>query len=811
MDRTTADRKREMNYAAIVTPDEMQDRHAWLEQALGALRRTPTCEPRAEVKAVKQGWGTLQVGRSVSKGPLCLQGQTYAKGFGTHADSVIEILLPAPGVRLTGLAGIDDNAGTRANAKDLVFSVEACGREVWKSGAQTPGAAPARVDADLGGCREIRLRATGHINFGHADWVDLQVTLADGSRARLGQPTETGECHSFTYDGRPSTEILRTWILTEETPPVASGWRLRRLTRTDPATGLQAIVEMKEYADFPVVEWLVRFRNTGARDTPILEAVRSLDVAMPADGLLHYHTGEYGAADGYEPHRAPLTPGVDLAFAPDGGRPTNRAWPYYNLEYAAEKRGVITVVGWSGQWASRFQASDVGVRITAGQELTHFRLQPGEEVRTPLSVLMFWRGDRVRAQNLWRRWMMACNLPRTGGNLPAPMLPAYTGRWFAEMALATTETQNAFVDRYVEEGIELDYWWMDAGWYPCDGQWWNTGTWEPDAKRFPKGLREVSDYARTKEMKTLVWFEPERVAEGTWLARVHPEWLLGCLLNLGHPDALHWLIEHVCRTIREQGIDFYRQDFNMEPLTYWRANDAPDRQGITEIRHIEGYLTFWTELRRRFPDMLIDSCASGGRRNDLETMRLSVPLHKTDYNYADLPVKQAFHHSLALWLPYFGAYDMSLDGDRVDTYAFRSSLAPMTMLTEDLRRRDVDWRPLRKLTEEWRQVTDTEYFYGDYYPLTAYSRTEDQTIAWQFNRPDLGQGVVQAFRRKESPFEAARFRIHGLEPAAIYRITDIDEPGREIELSGQTLAESGLPVAMPQAPMAKVILYTRKT
>jgi alpha-galactosidase len=91
-------------------------------------------------------------------------------------------------------------------------------------------------------------------------------------------------------------------------------------------------------------------------------------------------------------------------------------------------------------------------------------------------------------------------------------------------------------------------------------------------------------------------FEPERVRDGTWLDRNHPEWLLhngassNRLLDLGNEEARQWLTEHVTRLIREQGIDLYRQDFNMEPLPYWRAKDTPDRQGITEIKHVTGYL-----------------------------------------------------------------------------------------------------------------------------------------------------------------------------------------------------------------------------
>ena len=139
-------------------------------------------------------------------------------------------------------------------------------------------------------------------------------------------------------------------------------------------------------------------------------------------------------------------------------------------------------------------------------------------------------------------------------------------------------------------------------------------------------------------MKLVVWFEPERVTAGTWLAENHPEWVLGgkrrrAARTSATRRPAKWLTDHIDQMITEQGIDLYRQDFNMDPLGYWRGNDAPDRQGITEIRHVEGYLAYWDELRRRHPDMPIDTCASGGRRNDLETLRRAVPLLRSDYRF----------------------------------------------------------------------------------------------------------------------------------------------------------------------------------
>jgi alpha-galactosidase len=145
----------------------------------------------------------------------------------------------------------------------------------------------------------------------------------------------------------------------------------------------------------------------------------------------------------------------------------------------------------------------------------------------------------------------------------------------------------------------------------------------------------------------------------------------------------------------------------MSPIDYWRGNDAPDRQGITENFHVQGYLAYWDELRKRNPQLIIDSCASGGRRNDLETMRRAIPLHPTDYNYADLSAKQAFHHSLSQWIPYYGSNTVPIDS--VDPYAIRSGHALGMVLGYDMRRTELDYTLLAKLATQWRTIIKCYY------------------------------------------------------------------------------------------------------
>lgn len=618
----------------------------------------------------------------------------------------------------------------------------------------------------------------------------------------------------FVFGEKSSDELFAAWPLERQSRGLPGGRTQHVLTWKDPASNLEVRCVAVDYSDFPALEWTLYFKNSGSQDTPLLENIQAIDVRLEreAEGeyVLRGHRGDTSAANLYEPLEYVLAPGVSQRFAPVGGRGTNHAFPYYNLAQARGEQaieGLILAVGWPGQWSASFIRDEQrGLQITAGQELTHLVLRPGEEIRSPLIALLFWQGGDVqRSQNLWRRWMIAHNLPRTSdGKLPPPIMPGNTSLQFNEMCNASEESQKYFIDRYVQERVGIDYWWMDAGWYPCDG-WPQTGTWEPDLKRFPGGLRSISDHARAKGIKTLVWFEPERVAGGTWLADNHPEWLLGGrLLNLGNPAARQWLTDHVDRLLSEQGIDLYRQDFNMDPLHDWRHNDPPDRQGMTENLHVQGYLAYWDALRQRHPNLIIDSCASGGRRNDLETMRRAVPLHPTDYNYTHLAAKQAFHHSLFQWLPYFGSNTMPIDS--VDAYGFRSGHAMGVVLGYDMRRQDLDYDLLRKLTAEVPSVT--RYYYGDYYPLTPYSLAEDAWIAWQFHQSETNEGVVEVFRRPRSPETQMALPLRGLDSAAVYQWQSTDEQLAR-RARGSDLAQAGLPVNLARRPQAATILYRR--
>ena len=757
--------------------------------------------------------------------PLLIGSRQYRGGIHFCCGKVV-VHLPQAARSFEAVVGADSNRDDMGfgGRGSFILSVEARGSELYHSEVMHEGMAGVPVIVNLGGAKEftLELKPVGARNpwdrdqWDQADWAEARVTLEDGCSLALadlptGPPPATytvGPPFTFRYGGRPSSELLKTWEFSRSERRLDSDRTEYVLTYRDPKTDLVVRCEAIAYADFPTVEWTVYFKNEGTKDTPILEKIRALDTQFErhpeGEFILHHVKGSQSTPTDFQPLEIPLEPRADEHILAASGRTTSQQLSYFNVEWPGQ--GVIIALGWPGDWAAQFSRDEgTGLRVRAGQELTHFKLLPGEQVRGPLVAMQFYDGDWLSAQNVWRRWMIAHNLPRTGGKLPPPQLAAEPGIVTNIMMDGNETNMRELLGRYLEERIPLDYWWMDAGWYPIRTGWKNTGTWEPDPQRFPRGLRAITDYAHSNRIKSIVWFDVERVAPGTWLYEKHPELLLGQegqekLLYLGNPDAWHWLVDHVSELIKEQGIDFYRQDLNFDPLPIWRANDAEDRQGITEIRHVTGYLAYWDELRRRFPNLRIDTCSGGGGRDDLESLRRAVPLWRSDYTYQPTAM-QNITHGIAMWIPYYGT-----GINRVDPYSFRSDMCPAVVLQIDDRRKDLDYDSLRRMCSQWRTIA--EYYYSDYYPLTAYHTDDDTWAAFQFDRPEYGDGMVQVFRRPGSPFGAGRFQLRGLQPGARYAVTNLDETG-STDLTGGELMDEGLPVVIKDKPGAVVITYKR--
>ena len=332
------------------------------------------------------------------------------------------------------------------------------------------------------------------------------------------------------------------------------------------------------------------------------------------------------------------------------------------------------------------------------------------------------------------------------------------------------------------------------------------GNWYVRKEHFPNGLKPVADAVKKMGMKLILWFEPERVYAGTYVDKEHPEWVLwkdndksgSGIFNLGNPQARAWLTDLISGLIEDNGVSLYRQDFNIRPLEFWRAADAPDRVGMTEIRHIEGLYAFWDDLLKRHPGLIIDNCASGGRRLDLETISRSVALWRSDYNYTEANGRQNHTYGLSLYLPYHGT------GCTVpDLYTARSTYASSMVTGWNLYSNKFPKEAARYIYSEYRKILP--YFQGDFYPLSEYTTSFNKWMAYQFHRDDLKEGMVLVFRRPDCRKISTRIKFHGLNDNARYQLL-YEDNGLTAVKSGKELSD-GIDVKILQRPGSLLITY----
>ena len=634
---------------------------------------------------------------------------------------------------------------------------------------------------------------------------------------------------SFVYDGKHSSDFIRNWRFSKEKINEDESKVEWIFAFSAPDNSLVVRCETVAFKDFPAIEWVLKFKNEGKTDTPIIANIKALDCMFKGKGkfILHRAKGSNAQRDDFAPVEESLDSNTQLRITPLGGRSSNTvSLPFFNLENKG-KEGVIVGVGWSGQWVAEFAKDKKGVKVSVGMELVNLKLYPDEEIRTPRILLLFWQGDDyIGSQNLFRKFLVVHHIPKVNG-IPVTLPFSCSSSGPPDEANnASVENQLEFVAPFVKYyGVE--YLWIDAGWFV--GGWPNgVGNWFPRENGFPNGFHPLVQEIKKMGMKGLIlWFEPERVFRGTWIDREHPDWVLRLpgnpngLLNLGNEEALTWLTDYLSEMIKREEISVYRQDFNMDPLPYWRSADPPDRQGITEIRYVEGLYRLWDELLRRNPGLIVDNCASGGRRIDLETISRSVMLWRTDYQYYEPNGQQCHTYGISFYLPttatscgYPNAYlCRSAMGNGMGLWVPWSPNASYEVYHKFLPS-IVDWDPSKPfplelakgLVDEFRKARP--FFYGDYYPLSPYSISDDAWMAYQFHRDDLKGGIVLVFRRQNCSMKNFIVKFKGLNPSSYYELLISDdnlEKNRHV-FTGKQLTE-GIFLTIEQAPGSLLIFY----
>ena len=615
---------------------------------------------------------------------------------------------------------------------------------------------------------------------------------------------------SFVYDGAAYSGfdpgIFKQQCKTTET----TGEKEANIFVLKADGNLTIKVETAYYGNYGAYEWTVYFENTGNADTGVISGLKSADMVFAGEnpvlrGILGDHQNQYRPyehklADGGVNHKSEI------------GKPTHIYFPYYNLEHG--NGGTLIALGWGGTWEADFSVGNGGGTRFTGIGTNDLRtyLKPGESIRTALVLLIpYTARDENYATNLWRSWYINCNMPRKNA-AGDPLVPFSTTCLSGDTGLPNSDgsisercfTWRPSLEKMLAENIKPDYRWFDAGWYfdpygkTVESDWWGTvGTWELDTIKWPGGtFRESTDFARANGMKTLVWFEPERVTHTDGLAANYgykKEWAMpdgkGVISNnIGDPECLDWTAARIINMMDKNGVEMYREDNNCYPTQCWADADLAEgenRLGITENKAVAAHYRLWDMIigycGKNNKDTFVDSCASGGGRNDLESMRRGIPLLRSDSDRTTTSLRLSMTTAFNKWIPMCGAASveqseqLAPDGKR-DAYIFRASYTPVFHVSAQwVQDPATDFDMLRFGMDEWASVK--EFLLKDFYVLTEWKPESDRTgwTSYMYYDPESGKGALFAFRMEECAAGSCSVALTMLDAGGSYELKDADK------------------------------------
>lgn len=630
---------------------------------------------------------------------------------------------------------------------------------------------------------------------------------------------------SFVYDGKAYQSLAGLPCVSCES---SGGTSLKAAYRLDPSLLIR--IEAKYNEEYGQSEYTVFFENDSDAPSKVLSSIAALDHAFEGEkpllrGILGDHQNYYA------PYEADLSR-QDSYHESVGGRATHVAFPYFDLVHG--DGGTLIALGWAGTWnALCSQTADGARAVIRSNPRLNAVLLPGETITTGLIVLLPYAGrSQTDAMNLWREWFIRCNMPRA--DVSGKEIPPFSTAFFAyDTGLPNSDgsisersfTWKPSMEKLFSEGLRPDFRWFDAGWYfdpagnTVEADWWGTiGSWELDTVKWPgKSFRESVDEFHRHGVKTLVWFEPERVTHVDDLVKNYgykAEWAIAAggsiTNNIGDPECLEWTANRVIKMLDENNVDLYREDNNANHNETWRKLDRQrtqeagvPRYGVAENDSIVGHYRLWDKIldycRVNGKCTFVDSCASGGGRNDIESLRRGIPFMRSDADRTTTALRLSMSASFNQWIPFHGAATKETAGQvdpsvgaGSDGYVFRASYLPVINYSEAyIHNTELNFDRMRRYVGEWESIR--HLLTKDMYVLTPWHARDNRRgwTAFAYDAPELHESLLLAFRMEDCEEDSLTVRLPFAEEGAQYELTDADTDKTEI-LTGEQLKGKGL-------------------
>ncbi|MFL5672516.1 MAG: alpha-galactosidase [Chloroflexota bacterium] len=557
----------------------------------------------------------------------------------------------------------------------------------------------------------------------------------------------------------------------------------------DERSGLVVTLSTSIFAGRPVIVHSARIRNEGAAPIRLTTAM-SLVVDLPdADWELLQLSGAWGRERHVRTRRLALG---RQSISSNRGSSSAAHNPFLALRRAATTEGHGEALGvtlaYSGNFLAEIEAEAFGtarLRIGINPDTFSWALEPGASFQTPEAILV-WSADGLGAMSDAFHGLLRERMARgPWRDRPRPVL---VNNWEGTYFDFDEDRLVAIASVARDLGIELFV--LDDGWFgKRDDDTSSLGDWTVDRRKLPNGLDGLAKRITELGLGFGLWIEPEMVSERSELFAAHPDWAIGVpgrprtegrnqlVLDLGRPEVVDHLERVLGEVLGGASISYVKWDMNRWITEPWSVALPADRQGEFFHRYILGVYELYRRLTTRFPEILFESCASGGDRFDAGMLAFAPQAWTSDDTDAIERLPIQWGSSLAYPLSSMGAHVSAVPNHqtgRVAPLATRGAVAFFGVLGYEL-----DTTALS--ADDRREVAGQVAFYKEHRELFQRGRfhrlrgpfdADGNQTAWMTVSPDGAKAIVGTYQVLSRPNPARnRLALHGLDPARSYRIS----------------------------------------
>lgn len=544
------------------------------------------------------------------------------------------------------------------------------------------------------------------------------------------------------------------------------------------------------FKDAPVITRSVKFINNGMEQTYINIAM-SLNVDLPDCNYSMLHlTGAWSR----ERHisRRKLEKGTQSISSMRGASSSEHN-PFIALSHLNADEVSGDVYGFSLIYSGNFLAqvevdSHDTTRIIMGIHPHMFRwtLEAGCSFSTPEAVMVYSNegfGKMSRAFHKLFRTRLVRGVWRD------QVRPILINNWEATGCNFDEDKILKIVEPARKLGIELFV--LDDGWFGNrNDDRAGLGDWYVNREKLPNGINGLADKIEALGMKFGLWFEPEMVNMDSDLYRDHPDWILATpgrkqshgrnqyVLDFSRPEVVQYIYESMARVLGESIISYVKWDMNRYITECYSVSAISSKQGEIMHRYILGVYNLYERLTSEFPEILFESCASGGARFDPGMLYYAPQGWTSDDTDAIERVKIQYGTSLVYPVCCMGAHVSEVPNQqllRITPIETRANVAYFGAFGYELDLNELDEDEIEKVRKQvifakrHRELIQK----GNFYRLR--SPFEGNGAAWMIVSENRGETLVGYYQfMNEANQGYKRVKLEGLEPSTLYSISGKD-------------------------------------